>query len=99
MADWGVRWTLSDKSNGSRINGFELVRGRFTAARTGEGPAIYFMDNCRASISTLPVLPRNPDIPDDVDTEAEDHVFDDVRYRVLAGSNRIATKINVTYPT
>lgn len=99
MADWGVRWTLSDKSNGSRINGFELVRGRFTAARTGEGPAIYIMDCCAAAISTLPVLPRNPDVPDDVDTEAEDHVFDDVRYRTLAGSNRIATKIKVTYPT
>lgn len=98
MADWGIRWTPSDKSMGSRINGLELVRGRFKASMTGEGPGIYFMDNCRAAISTLPVLPRDPDNPDDVDTEAEDHVFDEVRYRVLAGSNRIATKIKATYP-
>lgn len=99
MADNHVRWLTSDKSAGSRIQGLELVRGRLVAAKTKEGPAIYFMDNCRAAISTLPVLPRNPDIPDDVDTDAEDHPYDDVRYRVLAGSNRIATHINVTYPT
>lgn len=99
MADWGIRWTSSDKSQGSRINGLELVRGRLRASMTGEGPGLYFMDNCRAAISTLPVLPRNPDNPDDVDTDAEDHLYDAVRYRVLAGSNRIATSIRATYPT
>ena len=99
MADNGVRWLASDKSNGSRINGLELVRGRLQAAKTKQAPGIWFMDNCRAAISTLPVLPRNPDNPDDVDSDAEDHPYDEVRYRVLAGSNRIATAINVTYPT
>lgn len=99
MADNGVRWLASDKGKGSRINGLELVRERFKAAKTGEGPGIWIMENCRASISTLPVLPRNPDIPDDVDTEAEDHTYDEVRYRVLAGSNRLATFLNVSYPT
>lgn len=99
MADEGIRWTLSDKSPGSRINGLELVRERFKAAKTGEGPGIWIMENCRAVISTLPVLPRDPDKPDDIDTEAEDHPYDEVRYRVLAASNRIATHINVSYPT
>ncbi len=99
MADSGVRWTDSDKSSGSRINGLELVRGRLQAAKTGEAPGLWFMDNCRAAISTLPVLPRNPDVPDDVDTDSEDHPYDDTRYRVLAGSNRIATSIRATYPT
>jgi hypothetical protein len=99
MADNGVQWLLSDKSPGSRVNGLELIRERLKSAREGEGPAIYFMNNCQAALSTLPTIPRNPDKPDDVDTEAEDHVYDDVRYRVLAGSNRIATKINASYPT
>lgn len=98
MSDLGVRWTPSDKSAGSRKNGLELTRERLKAAKDGEGQALYFMDNCRAGISTLPVLPRNPDIPDDVDTEAEDHVYDEVRYRVLAGKNRIATHIPVSFP-
>ena len=98
MADLGVRWNESDKSPGSRRNGLELTRERLKAAKDGEGPGLWFMDNCRAGISTLPVLPRNPDIPDDVDTEAEDHVYDEVRYRVLAGSNRLATNIKISFP-
>jgi hypothetical protein len=98
MSDLGIRWNESDKSAGSRKNGLELTRERLKASKEGEGMGLYFMDNCRAGISTLPVLPRNPDIPDDVDTEAEDHVYDEVRYRVLAGKNRIATHIPVSFP-
>jgi hypothetical protein len=48
------------------------------------------MDNCRASIAILPTLPRDEDDPDDVDTDAEDHPYDMVRYRVLKGANRLA---------
>jgi hypothetical protein len=93
MADEKVYWTKSDKSPGSRINGLQLVRDYLEASIRGEGPGLYFMDNCRAAISTLPVLPRDPKNPDDVDTTAEDHVYDDVRYRVLNGNNRAATSI------
>lgn len=60
---------------------------------------LYFMDCCTASIATLPVLPRDPNNLEDVDTDAEDHVYDDVRYRVLSGSNRLATSIRITYPS
>lgn len=95
MSKKGVRWTESDKSPGSRKNGLQLIRDRLEASIRGEGPGLYFMDNCRASISILPTLPRDEDNLDDVDTEAEDHPYDMVRYRVLRGSNRIAKTINV----
>lgn len=98
MADNGVRWTSSDKSPGSRKNGLELVRDRLDAAKTGEGPALYFMDVCRSALSTLPVLPRDPDNMDDVDTDSEDHIYDEVRYKVLSGNRRFATNIPVSYP-
>jgi hypothetical protein len=98
MADTGVEWNDSDKSAGSRVNGLQLVRDRLEAARTGEGPALYTMDNCRAFIATLPTLPRDEDKPDDVDTESEDHVYDETRYRVLAGNNRGAASIPVAFP-
>ena len=98
MADEGVEWIESDKRPGSRINGLQLIRDRLEASKTKEGPGLYFMDNCRAAIATLPVLPRDEDNEDDVDSEAEDHVYDDVRYRVLAGNNRFATSIKVTLP-
>ena len=98
MLDEGVRWKKSDKKPGSRLNGLQLIRERLQASKDGEGPGIYFTINCRASIATLPVLPRDPDNEDDVDTEAEDHVYDDVRYRVLSGCNREVEDIEVAFP-
>jgi hypothetical protein len=99
MEHEGVSWTNSDKKAGSRKVGLQLLRDRLEAATKGEGQAIYFMDNCRATISTLPVLPRDDKDPDDVDTDAEDHAYDDVRYRVLAGSSRAPTELKVRFTT
>lgn len=101
----GVKWTESDKRPGSRKNGLELMRDRLASSikhAKGEenpGPGLYFMVNCRASISTLPVLPRDSKDMDDVDTDAEDHPYDMTRYRVLAAGLRFATNINVKHPT
>ena len=98
FTDNGVNWESSDKSPGSRINGLQLFRDRLTASIRGEGSGFYFMDNCRASIATIPVLPRDEKKPDDVDTSAEDHAWDMLRYRVLKGNLRGATVIKVHFP-
>lgn len=99
MADLGVRWESSDKSQGSRKNGLQVMRDMLEAAMKGDEsrPHLYFMDNCRASVSLLPTLPRDEDDLDDVDTDAEDHGYDMVRYRVLKGSNRFATSLIVKH--
>lgn len=99
MSKKGVRWIESDKSPGSRRNGLQLVRDRLEAAVKNEGPGIYFMANCVASIETLPTLPRDKEKIDDVDTSAEDHCYDMVRYRVLKGSNRSASKFKIVMPS
>mgnify|MGYP000134322251 FL=1 len=99
MAKKGVRWTESDKSPGSRRNGLQLIRDRLEASIRGEGQGLYFMRNCSASIGILPTLPRDEVKLDDVDTEAEDHAYDMVRYRVLRGSNRMAKTIKVSLPS
>lgn len=98
MEDEGVSWTRSDKSPGSRVNGLQLTRDRFESALDNEGVALYFMNNCRASISILPTLPRDEDKQEDVDTDAEDHVWDEIRYRVLASSNKYATALSANLP-
>jgi hypothetical protein len=98
MSDEGVNWMSSDKKQGSRKNGFQLVRDRLQASADGDGKGLFIMDCCRASIATLPTLPRDADDEDDVDTEAEDHIYDDIRYRVLSGQNRFVTDINVKWP-
>jgi hypothetical protein len=98
MAREGVRWTESDKSPGSRIIGLQLFRDRLQHSLLQRGPGVYFMRNCEACIELLPTLPRDPDKPDDVDTDSEDHIWDAVRYRILKGNNRYATKIKTHWP-
>lgn len=98
MAVKNIEWERSDKSPGSRKNGLQLMRDRLEASTKGEGPGLYFMDNCVASISTIPTLPRDPDKIDDVDTTAEDHPYDMVRYRTLKGGARALTKIPLSMP-
>jgi len=98
MGKEGILWEHSDKSPGSRKNGLQLARDRLEASLDNEGPGLYFMDNCRASIGILPTLPRDEKDLDDVDTEAEDHVWDMIRYRTLASNNRYVTSLSMRMP-
>jgi len=97
MSKRGVDWKRADKRPGSRVNGYQLLRDRMKSALTREGEAIYFMANCRAAIATLPTLTMDPNKPDDVDTKAEDHVYDDCRYRALDQARDYATEIRVNW--
>lgn len=83
MAARGVRWERADKSPGSRKAGAEEVRKRLKAGLTHpmEEPGLFIFDHCREWIRTVPVIPRSDKNPDDVDTEAEDHSWDETRYR------------------
>jgi hypothetical protein len=85
MAAVGIRWRKSNKTPGSRINGASLVRARLTAsgADRPEEPGLWVTETCRQFIRTIPTLPRDPKKPDDVDTNAEDHAYDEVRYMCL----------------
>jgi hypothetical protein len=91
----GVRWEPSEKGPGSRANGLERVRQYLKASLSSpqEAPGLFFFDTCRHAIRTLPTLPRDSRKTDDVDTDAEDHVFDETRYRVMAANLR-ATAIS-----
>lgn len=99
MAAEGIVWEHSNKSPGSRKIGLQLVRDRLENALAGEDAAIYFMENCRETIAQLPTLPRDPEDLDDVDTEAEDHLYDEIRYRALKGAGHAATNIPAIHPT
>lgn len=81
-----VKWEKADKAPGSRKRGWQLLRGRLLAslAERMEEPGLFVFDNCRQFIRTIPVLPRDDKDPDDIDTDAEDHIADETRYRILA---------------
>ena len=88
MEDRGIFWERADKSAGSRVNGLEIIRTRMQNVKKGEGAGIFFTNNCRATMATLPILPRDEKKTEDVDTNAEDHVYDDIRYRTLKAGVR-----------
>lgn len=84
----GVTWARSDKSPGSRIHGWQKVRTFLEGALPKEGkprenPGLYIFDNCTYTLDLFPILPRDEKVPDDVDTDAEDHIGDEIRYRAL----------------
>lgn len=84
----GVTWTKANKGPGSRKNGWERLRMFLKQGRDHgrELPGLYVFTTCVQFIRTVPVLPRDERLYDDVDTNAEDHVGDETRYRVLAAA-------------
>lgn len=83
----GVSWERADKRPGSRKAGWELMRTMIKAAHPNNGlpretPGLFVMDHCKHVIRTVPVLPRDEKDLEDVDTDAEDHCGDALRYAV-----------------
>jgi len=89
MEGEGVRWEAADKASGSRKHGWEQIRKHLKHAVPAEDgyrekPGMFIFAKCQQFIRTVPVLPRDDRDPDDVNTEAEDHIGDEVRYRCRA---------------
>jgi hypothetical protein len=63
------------------MSGWDQVRKRLIGR---ERPMMYFFDTCKDSIRTLPALQHDPDNPEDVDTESEDHAPDEIRYACMS---------------
>lgn len=79
MAIHRCSWRRADNK---RKAGAEQFRQRLTGF---EGvPMLYFADCCEDSIRTIPVLQHDEHDPEDVDTESEDHAYDETRYAVMA---------------
>lgn len=86
MADQGVYWEAGAKGAGSRRQGAQQLRGylRNALAQPMESPGLLIFNTCTHWIRTVPVLPRDSRDPEDVDTHAEDHAYDETRYRLSA---------------
>lgn len=84
----GVTFIRSDKSPGSRVRGWEKIRAYLSESVPKDGqpreyPGYFVFDNCVDTIRCFPSLPRDEEEPDDVDTDAEDHIADEIRYVIL----------------
>jgi hypothetical protein len=65
------------------ISGWAQVRNRMRGDDEGN-PFIACFNTCIDSIRTLPVLQHDPDKPEDLDTESEDHAADEWRYACMS---------------
>lgn len=66
-----------------RIPGWMQVRYRLQFDEAGY-PRMYFFDNCKAAIRTLPTLQYSPHAPEDLDSDGEDHAADEIRYLCMS---------------
>lgn len=75
-ADHGVYFSPGDHK---RIPGWMQVHYRLAFDENGF-PMMYVFSNCKAFIRTIPLLQYDEHKPEDLDTDGEDHVADEVRY-------------------
>ena len=72
----GVYW---DKADNTRLAGKAQLHNRL--AFDGQGiPMLYVFSTCRHFIRTIPALVYSQVDVEDVDTEGEDHIYDECRY-------------------
>jgi hypothetical protein len=85
MAVVGVHCHRADNKRVSQkgaLGGWDQMRARLIG--TDGVPMIYTFSTCTDSIRTVPALQHDPDRPEDVDTDGEDHAADEWRYACMS---------------
>ena len=76
------RGVMFRKGDNNRLNGLMQVHERLRFDSTGV-PGMYFFRTCDSVIRTLPALPYSLTKVEDIDTDAEDHCYDAIRYMCM----------------
>jgi hypothetical protein len=84
MIKAGCRWSPSDRSPNSTIAGKLETHRRLAIDPITKKPRLRIFRNCTNLIATLPTLPLDKDYPEEVDTKAEDHAYDALRYGLMS---------------
>ena len=83
VADMAARQGIYfEPGDNKRIPGWMQVHYRLRFDEYGY-PLMYVFDTCAAFIRTIPLLTYDELVPEDVDTNGEDHVADEVRYMCM----------------
>ena len=86
MAREGVSFRPADNKRVSQkgaLSGWDQMRARLKGDQDGR-PMLYVFETCKDFIRTVPALQHDPDRPEDVDTDGEDHVADEARYGCMS---------------
>ena len=84
MIATGCRWRPSDRSRGSRVAGKNEIHRRLQVDEETEEAGLVIFSSCTNLIAQLPTLPLDKTNKEDVDTKAEDHLYDSLRYGVMS---------------
>jgi hypothetical protein len=79
----GCRWRPSDRSRGSRVAGKNELHRRLQVDEYTEEPRLVFFSTCTNCVAQIPGIPLDKRNPEDVDTNAEDHLYDAIRYGIM----------------
>lgn len=72
-----------EKGKNNRLAGKMQLHYRLAMDSAGV-PMLYVFQNCRNTIRTLPLLTYDCTNPEDVDTRQEDHIYDTIKYFLMA---------------
>lgn len=80
-----IDFQKSAKGPGSRVQGLVSLREHLAGTvpeinSIREEKGIFFFNNCEHTIRTLPILERDENNLEDVETDGEDHCYDTIRY-------------------
>lgn len=76
-----------EQAHKNRLNGKDRVHAWLKVMKDSKGveySRLRIFENCRNLIRTLPALPLDERDIEDVDTDAEDHAYDTLRYGVMS---------------
>lgn len=79
----GRHGVLFSPADNTRLAGWMQVHYRLAFDEAGH-PMMYIFNNCKAFIRTMPLLMYDEHKVEDLDTDGEDHVADEVRYFCMA---------------
>jgi hypothetical protein len=94
----GVQWEKSDKGDGSRKTGCDMIRERLRRAvpdpkspTLREQPSLFFISDLKWTLKHFPVTPRDEKDTDTYPKRGEYHIQDVIRYRILATGNEVTS--------
>lgn len=80
MMRQGVRWTPSDRN---RVQGKMEIHRRLADDPYSQEPRIRFFSSCQNIVKQIAGIPLSKTNSEDVDTKAEDHAYDALRYMLM----------------
>lgn len=72
-----------ERGDNNRIAGWELMREKMGSNTDDAPPMFYVTENCLDFLRIVPALLFDERRPEDLDTDAEDHIADETRYALM----------------